>query len=166
MKANRQPAPGLLPKQRKGARSWLGIALGFGVVVVIAVWGGWRWFEEHNFRREFKQAESDFAGGRYRQARQRVSELVEKRPGSGEADYQLGLCEEKLGHSELALTAWSGVAPGSPLFIKASVGRAHLLKDSGRFTLAENALTARPTYRGQDALQVRQALELLYASKG
>ena len=134
--------------------------------MAVVVWGGWRWLEERHFRREFQQAESDFAGGRDRQARQRLSELVRKRPESGEAVYQLGLCDEKLGHAEAALTAWSGVAPGSPLFIKASVGRARLLTDSGRFTQAENALTALPSDRGEDALKVRQALELLYRFEG
>ena len=47
-----------------------------------------------------KEAEEEMAGGRYRPARQRLAELTKRRPGSSEAAYQLGLCEENLGHPQ------------------------------------------------------------------
>ena len=80
-----------------------GIAGVVGLIVV--VWGGWCWVEEQRYRRELDRAEKDMAGGRYRAARQRFAELTRTRPESGEAAYQLGLCDENLGHAQAALTA-------------------------------------------------------------
>ena len=74
---------------------WLGVALGLGLIAV--VWGGWSTLEELRFRRELRAAEREMSAGLYRLARQRLTVLDKGRPGSTEAVYQLGLCEESLG---------------------------------------------------------------------
>jgi enediyne biosynthesis protein E4 len=143
---------------------WLWI--GFGIGLLAVVWGGWIWLEERRFQRELKKAVSEMAGGHYRPVRQRLSELARRRPGSSEAAYQLGLCEENLGHLDSAMATWSSIAAGSPFAIKASIGRARLLMNAGRFAPAEEVLSALPHDRGPDALAVRQALELLLRIEG
>ncbi len=113
-----------------------------GLVAVIA--GGWFWIADQRFRCDLDQAEKHMAGGRYSLARQRFLGLRTRRPQSCEVAYQLGLCEEKLGHLEAALTVWASIPADSPLFIKASVGRALTLMNLGRYSLAEQLLRSIP----------------------
>ena len=87
----------------------LWVASLLALVAVIA--GGWFLVADQRFRRELDQAEKDMAGGRYHLARQGFLGLWTRRPHSGEVAYQLGLCEEKLGHLEAALATWSEVRP-------------------------------------------------------
>ena len=75
----------------------------FAVGLLAVALGAWRWLGEENYRREFNQAQADMAAGRIRSARQRFVVLKSRRPQSGEVAYELGLCEEKLGHLEAAL---------------------------------------------------------------
>jgi enediyne biosynthesis protein E4 len=143
---------------------WLWSALGLGSIVV--AWGGWYWVEEKRYGRELEQAEADLASGRIHVARQRLVGLMKMRPKSGEVAYQLGLCEEKLGHLEAAITAWSGVGPDSPVFIKASIGRVLTLMNSGRYSPAEELLATIPRTTGPYAAHVRQQIELLLRIEG
>ena len=92
--------------------------------------------------------------------------MTKRRPGSNEAAYQLGLCEENLGHLDSAMATWSSIAADSQFAIKASIARARLLMNAGRFALAEEVLSALPHDRGPDALAVRQSLELLMRIEG
>jgi thioredoxin-like negative regulator of GroEL len=142
---------------------WIAACL-LGLFAVI--WGGWRRFDDVRFRRALEQADRDIAQGRIRQARQRLADLTKRRLGSGEAAYQLGICEEKLGHAEAALTAWSAIAAESPFFIKGSIGRALVLMNAGRFSLAENLLASLPRDTGPYAAHVRQEIEVLLRIEG
>jgi len=135
-----------------------------GLVAVSA--GGWFWVAEKRYRRELDQAEKDMAGGRYSLARQQFLGLRNQRPQSGEVAYQLGLCEERLGHLEAALKVWSGVPADSPLFIKASIGRALTLMNLGRYALAEELLVSIPRNTGPYAGHVRHQIEVLLRIQG
>jgi enediyne biosynthesis protein E4 len=143
---------------------WLWIALGLGSLMV--AWGGWYWVEEKRYGRELEQAEADMASGRIHVARQRFVGLMKMRPKSGEVAYQLGLCEEKLGHLEAAITAWAGVGPDSPVFIKASVGRALTLMNTGRYGRAEELLITLPHNTGPYGGHVRREIEMLLWLEG
>ena len=72
------------------------------------------------------------AAGRYGVARQKLRELPKSRFRSSEIAYQLGLCEEHLGHLDAALNLWSMIPPNSALFIKSAIGRALILMNTGR----------------------------------
>src|SRR4051812_39315389 len=111
---------------------WLWMTLCLGLGVIVAVWGGLSWVEGRRSQRELEQARSDMAGGRFVRAKQRLSELARGRSSSDEAAYQLGVCEEALGHGEAAEKAWSQVPPSSPFAIRAAVGRARILMNRGR----------------------------------
>jgi enediyne biosynthesis protein E4 len=141
---------------------WIGLSIGLFAVIA----GGWFFVANQRFRRELDQAEKDLAGGRYSLARQRLLGLRTRRPGSGEVAYQLGLCEEKLGHLEAAVTAWSAVAADSPLFVKASVGHARTLMNMGRYSLAEDLLATIPRDKGPYAAHVRYQIEVLLRIDG
>jgi enediyne biosynthesis protein E4 len=139
--------------------TWIWIGCFAGVVAIVG--GGWRWADEQRYQRELAVAEKEVAVGRYRPARDRLAELTKRRPGSSQAAYQLGLCEENLGHAEPALAAWSTVNADSPLYVKTSVARARLLMNIGKLTLAEEVLTTLPRDRGPDATEVGRVLEHL-----
>src|SRR5262249_32906398 len=118
------------------------------------------------YERELDQAKSELAGGLYHLARQRLADVASRRPAWGEAAYQLGACEDLLGHAQAAAAAWSRVAPDSPFAAKAVLGRARLLSNAGRFSPAEALLAALANDRGPDALQVRQTREHLLRLEG
>ena len=143
---------------------WLRTILTLGVIG--GACGGWYWFEQKHYRRDLAQAEEDLANGRTHAARQRLLELRNRRPKSGEVAYQLGLCEEKLGHLEAALTAWSGISADSPFFLKASVGRALTLMNTGRFARAEELLATLPRNSVPYAAHARRELEILLGLEG
>jgi hypothetical protein len=135
-------------------------------VLIAVLWGGWGWFDERRYRNEVARAEADMAGGRHRLARQRLVELTRTRPHASEAAFHLGECEDRLGHPEAALMAWSSIAADSPLFTKATVARAWLLIQSGRLALAEEVLESLPHLDGPDAPQVLQVHEHLLRLEG
>ena len=143
---------------------WFWITVCLGTIAVVGA--GWWRVDEQRYRRELAQAEKEMAGGRYRPARDRLAALRRRRPGSGEVAYQLGLCEEKLGHLEAAVTAWSGIAADSPLFVKASVARALALMNLGRYSLAEELLATIPRNTGPYATHVRYQIEILLRIEG
>src|SRR5262249_43560109 len=80
---------------------------------------------------------------------------------SGEAANLLARCEEKLGHPEDALAAYSRIGHDSPLFLKAAVARGWILIHLGRLGLAEQVLSPLPRSPSSDGAQVLQVYEHL-----
>ena len=143
---------------------WPWIVVTLGVIAVI--WGGWWRFEQERFQRELEHAEREIAGGRYRLARQRLVDLTKRHPRSNEVAYQLGLCEENLGHSKPPSPLGRASRADSPLFIKASIGRVLVLMNLGRYSLAEELLATIPRDQGPYAAHVRQQIEVLLRIEG
>src|SRR4051794_39514915 len=94
------------------------------VTGALLAWGAWRVLEDRRFQRDLEQAVSEIAVGRFGHARDRLSGLSARRPGQADVEYRLGLCEQRLGHSDGALAAWARVAPGTPFTAWAAVARA------------------------------------------
>jgi enediyne biosynthesis protein E4 len=150
-------------------RSWLRPSRSWPVVILGLIglpWIAWRWIDERGYRAEVARAEKEIADRQPRQARQRLFELLRRRPGSSEAAYQLGRCEELLGRVEAALAAYSSVDSTSPPFLEASVARGWLLIHSGRLALAEEVLAPLPRPATPDGTKVRQAYEFLLRLQG
>jgi hypothetical protein len=105
---------------------WLWIALSLGAIAV--VWCGWSRVSERWFRRKLLEANREIAPGLHQLARQHFSILTVKRPGQPEAAYQLGLCEEILGHFNSAEAVWFRIPATSP-FARRSSLRSHLGHD-------------------------------------
>src|SRR5215472_14969525 len=93
-------------------RTWLWVTLGLGALA--ATWGGFNWAETRRRYRELNQANREMAAGLHHLARQRLADISNSRPSWGEAAYQLGVCEEALGHPTVAIEAWSRVPSDSP----------------------------------------------------
>jgi thioredoxin-like negative regulator of GroEL len=140
--------------------------LGLGLGVVAAGWGVVGALEDRRFHAALRDAEQAMAAGRYGSASQRLAALAVWRPHNGAVAYNLGLCEQALGHADKALEAWARVPRGSSYFTRATLHRARLLIDAGRFAPAEALLESLPRSRGPDAESVRQTLELLYRFEG
>ena len=146
----------------RSRRLW--IALGLGLIAV--VWGGWSRVSERRYRRELSEANREMASGLHQLARQHFSALAAQRPNEAEAVYQLGLCEEILGHSQSAEALWSRI-PATSLFAhKAALARARLLMNAGRFTLAETLLSSIPRQGGPEGEQASQVLQTLFHFEG
>ena len=143
---------------------WLGIVFCLGVIAL--VWGGLSWAEGRRHRLDLEEAQREMASGRFYRARQRLAELVNRRPKSSDAIYQLGLCEERLGRTDAALAAWSLVPTQSPFALKAALGRARLLMNTGRLRAAEAILLVLPRDRRLEGRQALEALELLFHLQG
>ena len=143
---------------------WFWITL--SLVMLAAAWGGFHWFEERRCRHELAEAKREMASGLNQLARQRLAALVKSRPGSVGAAYQLGLCEEVLGHFDAALGAWTGIPSNDPYAAKAAMGRARVLLNTGRFAPAETLFLSLTHGHGLEAEQARHALQLLFHIEG
>jgi tetratricopeptide (TPR) repeat protein len=145
---------------------WILVALALLLGAILVTWGGWYWVQARHFRRDFARAEREFSGGFYQLARDHFADLMKRRPKMTETAYQLGLCEEILGHTDAAMKAWSGIEADSPVFIKAALGRALLLLNSGKFSQAEDLLWSLPRDHGAYAGHVQREIELLLRLEG
>jgi predicted Zn-dependent protease len=146
-------------------RSWrLWIAIGLGAIG--ALWAASICAKERHCRLELVQAKSEMASGRLIRARQRLANLTHECPGSDEALFQLGLCDEGLGHRDAAEAAWARVSPKSTLARQAGLGRARLLMNAGRMAPAEVLLLGLDRDETPEGRQVRQSLELLFRLQG
>jgi len=143
---------------------WLWITLSLGLIAL--VWGGWSWVEERRFRHELGAAKGEMARGLHQLARQRLAALSQRRPRSAEAAYQLGLCEEVLGHNPAALDAWSRIPATDAFARKAAIARARMFMNMGQFAPAEAIFLTVPRDQGLEAEQARQALLLLFHIQG
>jgi tetratricopeptide (TPR) repeat protein len=135
-------------------------------VAAAAVWGGVRAMETRRLRASLDQAKREMAEGHYQAAWKRLSGLPAGE-GSGEVDYQLGLCELYRGRRAAAMAAWERVPQGTPFAARAAVQSAMLTMDSGRFTRAEellrDSLRRLPDPEKKEPLR---ALQLLYQLQG
>ena len=146
----------------RSRRLWIVICLG----VIAAAGGGLIWANDRRCRLELALAKREMASGSVHRARQRLARLSEQWLASDEALFQLGLCDESLGHPAAAEMAWSRIRPTSSLARQAGLGRARLLMNAGRFAPAETLLLSLPRDDSIDGQQVRQSLELLYRFQG
>jgi tetratricopeptide (TPR) repeat protein len=148
-------------------QKWKRRLLGIGAAAIVATaWALWSWHLRQEIARELSSAERELAAGRPTAALKRLQPLAEANPNSSEVAYQVGLCEEKLGHLDRALIAWTSVGEQSPLYLKAAMGRALVWMNMGRYSEAEDVLTALPRDSGPFAGHVRHQLELLFRIEG
>jgi tetratricopeptide (TPR) repeat protein len=143
---------------------WLWIALGLGAIA--AALGGFRWAETRRCQIELDQANREMASGLHHLARQRLADVAHRRPAWGEAAYQLGVCEQALGHPAAALAAWSLVQPDSSFAAKAVLARVRILTSTGRLSPAEALFRAVANDHGPDSVQLRQEHEHLLRLEG
>ncbi len=142
---------------------WLGFLLG---ALVLLLWAALQRFEHNRLDRELNAVKQDMAAGRHALARQRLLSLTEQASVRDEALYELGLCEEARGRSDAARTAWERIPPRSRFASRATIARARVLANSGRFAAAEELLGTLPRPPGPEGSLARQGLELLLRMQG
>ncbi len=145
-------------------RRWL--VLTCGLVVLALVGAGYRLIEERAFRAELEKARTDFESGYRGLARQRLAKLAEQWPASAEVLFQLGVCEETLGHREAALASWAKVPAATSFSGRAAALSGEVLIDAGRYREAETLLETARSANGPNDPDLRRALIRLYRFEG
>jgi enediyne biosynthesis protein E4 len=104
------------------------------------VWSGWKWSRIRHERHILAQAQNTLEAGFPGLAAKDLIELLERNPGSAEAAFLLGNCEQARGRPQAAALAWAKVASGSPFAFRALEARAQQECTLGRFTEAERII--------------------------
>jgi tetratricopeptide (TPR) repeat protein len=118
------------------------------------------------FRIELGRAQREIGARLYGSARTRLVRLTAHRPGSSEAQYRLGLCEQALGHADAALAGWARVPLGAPDGGSAAVARAQVLLGRGRLAPAEDLLVAARHQPGPHATDANRLLANILSLQG
>ena len=103
------------------------------------LWIGWTWWTVRQFRAAMTRVDTEMGAGRFGAARD-LERILARNPGSGEAAYVLGICEQARGRNEQADQAWARVAPGSSFLQRAVLARLRLFHDTGRLAIAERLI--------------------------
>ena len=115
-------------------RRRLGVGLGG-----IALFGGLLWAREARQSPEaLDQAKREIGVGLFSTPRGRLAELAARRPGQGDLESHLGLCEQARGRDDDAMAASSRVVPGSPEAAWAALQRARMEIKRGRLAVADD----------------------------
>jgi tetratricopeptide (TPR) repeat protein len=107
------------------------------LVIGAMVWCAWTWWASRRDRIEMAAIEAEMVAGRHATAARSLNEIIALNPGSDEANYLLGECEEVRGRNAAALEAWARVTPGSSFSTRAINARLSLLLKGGRLADAE-----------------------------
>ena len=133
---------------------------------VATVWMIMRGVEERRCQTLLEHAKTEMSVGRYGKARDRLKELLERRPEWDEAWYNLGVCEQTRDRTELALAALAKVSPGSDWAGWSAVRRSRLEMDRGRFAEAEKLLVRAAGIPGTHVAEARWGMVLLLRQQG
>jgi enediyne biosynthesis protein E4 len=139
---------------------------GLAAAVVLVICGvGWvlgnRWH-----RSVLNQVARQIADGHYAAARERLRGLATRYLGPDEVDYQLGVCEGRLGHDEAALAVWGRLPAHSPFAEAAALNSAAVEMNRGRFGNAETILERARLRPRKQAVTVGRVLARLLWEEG
>src|SRR5438270_523822 len=123
-------------KNQVRRRKWIVLA------GLLAACGGVWAFDAWRLRAEWRQAQREVTMGRYASAFPRLEALSRRWPGEAEVHFDLGLCEQALGHPDRADKAWSEVRADSPFAGQAAVMRARLALLHHQLSVAEELMPA------------------------
>jgi tetratricopeptide (TPR) repeat protein len=123
-------------------------------LAAVVLWvAGDRWL-----RAELGRVEREVQAGQIVVARSRLGRLSALGLGGVEARYWRGVCEEAEGQTDAALTTWAAIPPGSKRYANASLRRARLALERGRFADVEAALGPAQFPRTSQAYAMRDSL--------
>jgi enediyne biosynthesis protein E4 len=136
--------------------AWSLVAAGLAATVALIVGYGWS-------QSELRRAEQEIKVGQVGTGRVRLTRLSKLGLGSVESDYWLGICAEAEGRADAALAKWAGIPVDSSWYVNATLRRAHLALEQGRFAVVEEALEHASFPRGSPAFKIReQQLQHVY----
>jgi len=130
------------------------------------LWGGWSWWGLRCYRRALAAIRTEMQVGRPGHAARKLRDLLAWKPGSDEAAYLLGICEQARGRPQEAAAAWAQVPPSSPFAAQALQGRMEQEVHRGRLAVAEKLVCDAledPRIRGSGLTLV---LGLIYSQQG
>jgi thioredoxin-like negative regulator of GroEL len=150
-----------------GGRGWRRISWVLQAAVVGGlIWGGWAWWDLRSYRGALARIRGEIHAGRPGHAAQHLRDLLAWKPGSDEAAYLLGTCEQARGRPQDAAAAWRQVPPDSPFAAQAIQGLMELEVQRGRLADAEKLVRDAlddPRIRGSG---LTLALGVVYAQQG
>lgn len=142
------------------------LALTLIAALLILLGAGYGIVSVRVFRSELARAKDEMQRGRVAAAHRRLARLHKDGWADAELEYELGLSEQAIGRNDLAVAAWTRVAPDSPFGAKAAALRGTSFINSGRFAPAEEVLSRALLREGWDAIELREALARLYRFEG
>jgi tetratricopeptide (TPR) repeat protein len=123
-------------------------------LAAVAFWvAGEQWL-----RAELGRVEHEVQAGQIASARSRLGRLSALGLGGVEARYWRAACEEAEGQTDAALATWAAIPRGSKRFANASLRRARLALELGRFAEVEAALGPTEFSRTSQASAMRDSL--------
>ena len=118
------------------------------VVAAVLLWGRWRQSEVRHNREAMAQIEEEIDKGLHALAAKHLVEFLARSPGSDQAAFLLGKCEQARGRPQAAAEAWTKVPPDSTFGFRAIEQRVAAEVEVGRLAVAERLIAAtRPSHR-------------------
>jgi enediyne biosynthesis protein E4 len=130
------------------------------------IWCCWTWWASRRDRDAVGEIDREMAAGRHATAAHHLNHFLARNPGSDEAAYLLGVCEQARGRNQPAQEAWARVTPGSPFAARAINARLALLIDSGQLAAAEQLINDAVQDARNEATAVRILLLPTFSHQG
>jgi enediyne biosynthesis protein E4 len=146
-------------------RRW-GRGLALAAVAGGALYGCWWLSRVWRHRAALVDIREHVWAGRHATAARNLAELLAWEPGSDEAIYLLGVCENARGRTVAAEAAWARIRPGSEFAVSAIQARATFLVNQGRLADAEGLIDQALRDPRVDGFELRRFLAPLYRSEG
>ena len=143
-----------------------GRVLALASVAIGALYGCWWLSKVWRHRAALVEIRKQVQAGRHGTAARNLAELLALEPGSDQAMYLLGVCENARGRAAAAKAAWARIPPGSSFAAQAILARATVLVDEGRLADAERLIEQALTDPRVDGFDLRRFLAPLYRSEG
>jgi enediyne biosynthesis protein E4 len=156
---------GEVAKVMPAVRQW-GRVLALAAVAGGALYGCWWLSRVWHHRAALMEIREHVQAGRHGTAARNLAELLAWEPGSDEAIYLLGVCENARGRTAAAEAAWARLPPGSAFAVPAILARATFLVDQGRLADAERLIDQALGDPRVDGFDLRRFLAPLYRSEG
>ncbi len=143
------------------------IGIGIGLLVALAAgWYAYRLYDERTFRVELERAKSEMLARHIAVAHRLLADLAKRKPGRGEVEFHLGVCELLRGRDAAALAAFERVPIGSEHAGWAAVHRAGVLQKRGQMAETESLLSWALERPGSHRDQARWELVRLLRLEG
>jgi tetratricopeptide (TPR) repeat protein len=153
-------------KSRRIAVAWI-LTLVLGALAALI--GAWLFLgraDQQRFQNELAKARKEFERRSFAAARARLVKLAKLRPGAGEVEFLLGVCEKLGGRHDAAMAAWLRVPADSAHGPTAALARGRLALEIGQYAAAEDSLIRASQKEGAVAEEADRLLEWLYWMTG
>ena len=131
-----------------------------------SLYGCWWLSRVWRLRATLVEIREHVQAGRHGTAARDLAELLAWEPGSDEANYLLGICENARSRPAAAEVAWARIQPGSEFAGRAIQARATFLVNQGRLADAERLVDCALRDPRVDGFDLRRFLAPLYRSEG